>query len=103
MPDFVGRTVKVTVPEVATTWVPFANRILLGRHLPLSLFVPSLQPFVPLANTPNLPFSNVSTQLKVPGSSWILLGGLVALGVGLTAYGLRAWLIRPRSAAPQRA
>ena len=41
--------------------------------------------------------------LKVPGSSWILLGGLVALGVGLTAYGLRAWLVRPRSAAPQRA
>ena len=41
--------------------------------------------------------------LKVPGSSWILLGGLVALGLGLTAYGLRAWLVRPRSAAPQRA
>src|SRR5438874_5642433 len=41
--------------------------------------------------------------LKVPGSSWILLGGLLALGVGLSAYGLRAWLVRPRSAAPQRA
>jgi uncharacterized protein len=41
--------------------------------------------------------------LKVPGSSWILLGGLVGLGVGLSAYGLRAWLVRPRSVAPQRA
>jgi uncharacterized protein len=41
--------------------------------------------------------------LGVPGSSWILLGGLVALGIGLAAYGIRAWLARPRAAAPQRA
>src|SRR5437764_3233987 len=41
--------------------------------------------------------------LDVPGAKWILLGGLVALAVGLSAYGLRAWLVRPRSAAPQRA
>jgi uncharacterized protein len=27
--------------------------------------------------------------LNVPGSEWILLGGLVALGVGLAAYGVR--------------
>jgi uncharacterized protein len=27
--------------------------------------------------------------LNVPGSQWILLGGLVALGVGLAAYGVR--------------
>jgi uncharacterized protein len=33
--------------------------------------------------------------LDVPGAKWILLGGLVALGVGLTGYGLRAWLRRP--------
>jgi uncharacterized membrane protein YfcA len=41
--------------------------------------------------------------LGVPGSSWILLGGLVALAGGLTAYGVRAWLARARSVEPQRA
>jgi uncharacterized protein len=41
--------------------------------------------------------------LSAPGSSWILLGGLIALGIGLAAYGVRAWLARPRAAAPQRA
>src|SRR6266576_2614844 len=30
--------------------------------------------------------------LKAPGSSWILLAGLIALGIGLAAYGVRAWL-----------
>ena len=41
--------------------------------------------------------------LKAPGSSWVLLAGLIALGIGLAAYGLRAWLARPRSVEPQRA
>jgi uncharacterized membrane protein YfcA len=41
--------------------------------------------------------------LKAPGSSWILLAGLIALGIGLAAYGVRAWLARPRSVEPQRA
>jgi uncharacterized membrane protein YfcA len=34
--------------------------------------------------------------VNVPGAQWILLGGLIALGVGLFAYGVRAWLQRPR-------
>src|SRR3954452_3718775 len=34
--------------------------------------------------------------LNVPQAQWILLGGLIALAVGLTAYGVRAWLVRPR-------
>ena len=33
--------------------------------------------------------------LNVPQAQWILLGGLVGLGVGLAAYGVRAWA-RPR-------
>src|SRR6266511_4024263 len=33
--------------------------------------------------------------VNVPGAQWILLGGLIALGVGLLAYGVRAWLQRP--------
>jgi uncharacterized membrane protein YfcA len=34
--------------------------------------------------------------LNVPGAKWILLGGLIALGLGLGAYGLYCWLRRPR-------
>src|SRR5438477_710709 len=41
--------------------------------------------------------------IDAPGASWILLGGLIALGAGLAAYGVRARLVRPRSVEPQRA
>jgi hypothetical protein len=34
--------------------------------------------------------------LNVPAAQWILLGGLIALAMGLAAYGLRAWVRRPR-------
>jgi len=34
--------------------------------------------------------------LKVPGAQWILLGGLIGLGIGLVAYAVSAWLRRPR-------
>ena len=33
--------------------------------------------------------------LEVPQAQWILLGGLIALGVGLVAYGVTAWRGRP--------
>jgi hypothetical protein len=36
--------------------------------------------------------------LNVPEAKWILLGGLVALGCGLAAYGARAVLAGPRTA-----
>jgi uncharacterized membrane protein YfcA len=36
--------------------------------------------------------------LNVPQAKWILLGGLIALGAGLLAYGVRAWVARPRLA-----
>src|SRR5665647_3280226 len=39
--------------------------------------------------------------LNVPQAQWILLGGLIALGLGLTGYGVRAWLARPRAVASQ--
>jgi uncharacterized membrane protein YfcA len=41
--------------------------------------------------------------LNVPQAQWILLGGLIALGVGLIGYGVRAWLVRPRAVFPERA
>jgi hypothetical protein len=34
--------------------------------------------------------------LDVPHATWILAGGLIALGCGLGGYGVRAWLARPR-------
>jgi uncharacterized membrane protein YfcA len=34
--------------------------------------------------------------LNVPQAQWILLGGLIALGAALAAYGVRAWVVRPR-------
>jgi uncharacterized membrane protein YfcA len=34
--------------------------------------------------------------LNVPEAKWILLGGLIALGVGLAAYGVLAWRARPK-------
>ena len=34
--------------------------------------------------------------LNVPAAQWILLGGLIVLGLGLVTYGVRAWLGRPR-------
>jgi uncharacterized protein len=36
--------------------------------------------------------------LNVPQAKWILLGGLIGLGLGLVAYGVRAWVARPRLA-----
>jgi hypothetical protein len=34
--------------------------------------------------------------LNVPQAQWILLGGLIALAIGLAAYGVVAWRARPR-------
>ena len=34
--------------------------------------------------------------LDVPAAQWILLGGLIALVIGLAAYGVVAWRARPR-------
>jgi uncharacterized protein len=34
--------------------------------------------------------------VNVPQAQWILLGGLIALGLGLAAYGVVAWRARPR-------
>jgi uncharacterized membrane protein YfcA len=35
--------------------------------------------------------------LNVPQAQWILLGGLIVLGIGLAAYGVVAWRARPRT------
>jgi uncharacterized protein len=37
--------------------------------------------------------------LNVPQANWVLTGGLIALGAGLSVYGVRKWLARPRVSA----
>src|SRR2546429_1677315 len=66
-PDADGLAVKVTRPAPSTARLPLAKTILAGRHLPLSLTKPGLHLETLAANTPNLPFWKVSSQLNVPG------------------------------------
>ena len=68
--DALGLSTNRTVPAPATAWLPFANTIFAGRHLPPSLTVPALH-FAVAAKTPNFPFWKVSNQLKVPGSDTV--------------------------------
>jgi hypothetical protein len=67
-PDELGLTVSLTVPGVATLWVPMPNVIVGRRHFPLSL----TRPFMHItccfeATTPSAPLWKLSTQLNVPG------------------------------------
>src|SRR6266566_2204924 len=68
-PARVGRTVNVTLPALATVSLPLAKRTRAGRHLRFNRIEPALHFFTLAAKTPNFPFSNVSTQLNVPGST----------------------------------
>ena len=51
---------------------------------------------------PEIALPHKTYLLGVPEATWILAAGLVALGGGLAAYGVRAWLQAPR-AQPGRA
>src|SRR6476646_5199083 len=66
--DALGLTVKLTRPGAATSLLPFANTIFAGRHFPFRRTKPFLHFAVLAAKTPNFPFWNVNSQLKVPGS-----------------------------------
>src|SRR5438876_10717846 len=68
-PARVGRTVNVTLPGLDTVSLPLAKSTRAGRHLPFSLIKPALHFFPRAAKTPYFPFSNVVTQLNVPGST----------------------------------
>src|SRR3977135_3791917 len=67
--DALGFAVNVTAPGPGTALLPRAKTIVEGRHLPFSRTKPFLHFAEPAAKTPNLPFWNVSSQLKVPGSA----------------------------------
>src|SRR5947209_5280159 len=62
--DGLGRSLKSTTPA-ATDAVPRAKTTFDGRHLPASRTKPDLHLLLD-ANTPNLPFWKVSSQLNLP-------------------------------------
>src|SRR2546426_11994815 len=66
MAERVGLIVTLIAPAAGTLWLPFANTIRAGRHLRLNLMEPLPHLTFRDAKTPNLPFWNVSSQLKVP-------------------------------------
>src|SRR5437660_4022501 len=66
MAERVGLIVKLIAPAAGTLWLPFANTIRAGRHLRLNLMEPLAHLTFLDAKTPNLPFWNVSSHLKVP-------------------------------------
>jgi uncharacterized protein len=41
--------------------------------------------------------------LNMPQAQWILLGGLIGLGLVLCGYGVRVWAARPRAGSPEHA
>ena len=77
--------------------LPLPNAILDGRHLPLRRTKPLLHLPPADANTPNLPFWNVTSQLNVPGSATdpvnvidLVLGFAVAARLAKWLFGIRA-------------
>ena len=94
--DALGLTVNLTTPG-ATSLLPLPNAILDGRHLPLRRTKPLLHLPPADANTPNLPFWNVTSQLNVPGSATdpvnvidLVLGFAVAARLAKWLFGIRA-------------
>jgi hypothetical protein len=70
--EALGLSVTLTLPAAAKAVLPFAKAIFAGRHLPASLTWPALH-LLADANAPNLPFGNVATHVKVPGSRTVLV------------------------------
>jgi len=72
-PAAVGVIANATGPAAATAFEPFPNATFAGRHLPLSLILPTLHFAERDANTPNLPFGNVADQRKLPRLATVTL------------------------------
>ena len=108
MPRIVGTDI---FHAAALLWVAGAGHLIIGDvdlHATAWLLLGSI-PGVLISSqfTPKLPdvalrvaLGSVLTLsglklLNVPQANWVLGGGLIALGVGLAGYGVRAW-VRPR-------
>ena len=89
----IGHMVAGNVDYHATAWLLTGSipGVLLSSHFTVKL--PDIILRVALGTI--LLLSGLKL-LNVPQAQWILLGGLVALGAGLAAYGVVAWRARPR-------
>src|SRR4051794_28536455 len=89
----IGHIVAGNVDYHATAWLLLGSipGVLLSSHFTVRL--PDVILRISLGTI--LVLSGLKL-LDVPAAQWILLGGLIGLGVGLAAYGVRAWLVRPR-------
>ena len=90
--DVPGLTVNLTTPA-ATRALPLAKTTREPRQRPPRRTYPALHVALVDANTPNLPFSKVISQLKVPGSatspvnvSAPVFSGFKANEIGMTRY-----------------
>jgi uncharacterized membrane protein YfcA len=88
----IGHMVGHNVDYHATGWLLLGSipGVLLSSHLTLRL----PQGLLRTALATVLTLSGLKL-LNVPQATWILGGGLIALAVGLGAYGVRAWVARP--------
>jgi uncharacterized protein len=96
----IGHMVGHNVDYRATFWLALGSipGVLISSHFTLRL--PQALLRTALATT--LTLSGLKL-LNVPQATWILAGGLIALGVALGVYGLRVRLTRPRVPQPERA
>ncbi|MBV8256411.1 MAG: sulfite exporter TauE/SafE family protein [Actinobacteria bacterium] len=90
----IGHVISGNVDFHATAWLLLGSipGILLTSRFTLKL--PDIALRIALGTI--LVLSGVKL-LNVPESTWILVVGLCALGAGLAAYGVRAWLTAPRA------
>jgi uncharacterized membrane protein YfcA len=91
----IGHLVSGNVDLHATAWLLLGSvpGVLISSHFSVRL----PQGMLRLALATVLLLSGLKL-LKTPQADWILLSGLIALAFGLAAYGVRAWLGRPRIA-----
>src|SRR5205823_13048065 len=85
----IGHMVAGNVDYHATAWLLTGS--IPGLLLPRRLTVKTPDIVLRISLGTILVLSGLKL-LNVPQAQWILLGGLIALGAGLLAYGVRAWV-----------
>jgi hypothetical protein len=91
----IGHLVSGTVDLHATVWLLLGSvpGVLISSHFTLKL----PQPLLRFALATVLLLTGLKL-LGVPEANWVLTAGLIALGLALSTYAVRAWFLRPRVA-----